>query len=196
MGTGKSSANITSRLYSFYNSCPVRLSQRGMMSGREEIIYSLFSRSMNTKKIASSGKNHRLIQHDPVFDPITKKTHTCRDKVAKPLNNITVYPTALFFQLIGKIPMIKRDPWSDANFQRKVNHAVVEIYSFIIYFTDSCRKDPAPRNRKTMIGNIHSAHQAKIAGVAVIKIARNITMLILKYFISLFYKNIPDRFAF
>ena len=66
----------------------------------------------------------------------------------KRFNRITIKKITLIKQNFRSIKVMQCNKWQDMMFRTFSKHTVIKIYSFLIHFTTSIRKNPTPSNRQ------------------------------------------------
>ena len=114
------------------------------MRGAKKIDNTLTSRRKFALQITSVGEGGGLVEEHPVGNAIAQSAPHPFRVIGKARSGIAIGPTALIFEGLRQIPMVKRDEWPDPGFQQRVHDAAVIIDAFRVHSSGARRLDSRP----------------------------------------------------
>ncbi|MNL38837.1 hypothetical protein D3C87_1610770 [compost metagenome] len=119
-----------------------RLTQRQMMHYRQKVMNAFTPGRVLARGISESGHGHRLVQDDPVPYPVAKCICANCRIFGKPFDNAPVLPAAGFFQYLGQVPVIQRNPRFYPQGNTLIYQPVIEIQTSLVDAPVAIGQDP------------------------------------------------------
>src|ERR1700757_153214 len=87
------------------------------------------SRCVNSQGMPQVGEYRRLIQYDPVFNPVAEMFCGLAGVIGKPPRNIPTLKSSAILKRLWKIPVEQSHKGCDARRQQRVDQSIVKIDS-------------------------------------------------------------------
>ena len=132
------------------------------------------ARRVPALEIADPGRAARLVDRDPVFDPVPEDPGHQRGVVGEPFSGLPRRPAAPVLQGLRQVPVVKRREGSDARLQQRVHEPVVEGEARPVDRPVAVRDDPRPRDREAVGIDAEVLHDPDVPGPAMVEVARDV----------------------
>src|SRR5262249_44610882 len=144
-----------------------------MMQRRDDGLAAAKPGGMSAEPMTEETVNCRLIQHDPMADPIAESASKKGGEFGKPMHAVAVQPSAFVLQSLGQIPVIQAEPRRDLGLGELVDQAIVKIQAGAIHGPYAFRQDTGPGNREAVRVHACPLQQANILSSAMIVVTRD-----------------------
>jgi hypothetical protein len=164
-----------------------------MVSGGEKSGQTSESWRMDADQVSKECEDRRLIQHDPMFHPVSQSLGRLNRVFTEPASNVAIGKSSPILQCLRKIPMKQRGKRGYACGEQLVHQAVVKVESPGIRFSVAFGKNPRPGNGKTVSLDAQVSHQCDIFSVTVIVVTGDVAGLRALDLVWGVSKGVPDR---
>ena len=149
--------------------------QQGMVRGQQDFRHAhLHAGGMGSIEVPHADETLRLIECNPVRNPVREFVHHKGRVVGKPVGTVPVQPASPAVKGVGEIPVKQGHPGADAVFQQGINQPAVEIEALCVDGAGALRKHAWPADRESIGLQAHFGHQADIFPVAMVMVTGNV----------------------
>ena len=131
------------------------------------------ARRMQAGAVAQERRAPRLVERDPVLDPVAEREGGRRRQLGEPVRGLPGRPATGVLERLGQVPVVERHPGRDAGGEQLVDEAVVEVEPGAIGKATAVGQDPRPGHGEPVRAQAEFAHQGDVLAVAVHVVARD-----------------------
>jgi hypothetical protein len=120
--------------------------EQQVVGDRERVEHHRAARCVLPEGVAVERRDVRLVDRDPVLDPVGVPLPDQGGVLGEGLDGLAVEPAAVVLEGLRQVPVVQRHHRLDAGGEQPVDEAVVEVQALLVGLAAALRQHARPRD--------------------------------------------------
>jgi hypothetical protein len=149
--------------------------QQQVVGDRKGVEHQGPPRGVRAPGVTEHGDDVRLVDRDPVLDPVPQALADQAGVLGEPVRGVAVQPAAVVLERLREVPVVERCHRLDVPLEQPVDEPVVEVEAGLVHVTGAGGLDPGPGDGEPVAADPEPRHQVEVLLEAVVVVAGDIT---------------------
>ena len=168
------------------------VSEQQVVGGQHPLRLAVVPGRVQARGVAQECRAPRFVQRGPHLHPVAERIMHVECVLGEAVGGVADSPAAVLLQRLRKVPVVKGEPGQDAGIQQLVDEPLVEVDALEVERA-AVGTHPRPRRREAVGLQSHRGHERHVVAVAVVVVARDITVVGVDHGAGNPAEGIPDR---